>query len=110
MRRRFEQEFPGWRGSNGTGAGGGPRLLQSEPRPEKKKARRVAGFFISGGETRRILARVQFDNELLVDDGIDLFAGRDPGHRSAEVILVNDEPIRRAESRRLVDRLGGKTL
>jgi hypothetical protein len=65
-----------------------------------------------GGSFLKIprLARVEFDDQLLVDDGIDFLAGRYTDDLSAECFLVDEEPIRSLDDLGLVKSALGETL
>lgn len=52
-----------------------------------------AFFSLVGNLFGSRLAGVKFDDELLVDDGIDLLACRDSDDAAAEVVFVDQKPI-----------------
>ena len=55
-------------------------------------------FSLVGNLCGSVLAGVKFDDELLVDDGIDFLACRNTDDAAAEVVLINQKPIRNGDN------------
>src|SRR5579862_4508955 len=54
------------------------------------------------------LPRVEFDDELFVDDRCDLFPGRDAIHGATELLFVDRQPIRHGSDLGQFEILGGQ--